>query len=518
MWAGTRRPEDGREPVRVSREDRGAHAPGTHRRWSGSRVPLNDAREPLVLSGLSSRRRKPEPSRRRSVAHARGHGDAENDARERGGEDRENARERRATRHGVGERVVEVRGDSHVQDIGTAREKLSRASAQAAGRGGARLRDPGDADSRRLAYSDSVRRALAMVALSVSTGAFAGSADGALRLVHLADGFERPVHVTTTASEPSRLYVVEQRGVVRLVERGRVRAAPFLDIRSLVSCCGEQGLLSLAFHPRYAANGRLYVNYTNRAGDTRVVEYRSDAARTRVRENTARVLLAVDQPYANHNGGQVAFGRDGFLYVAMGDGGGGGDPGNRAQDIRTRLGKLLRLNVGNGVARIVALGLRNPWRFSVDRASGALWIGDVGQGNREEIDIYRPGARGLENYGWRRYEGSSLFEPATRLRRPSRLVMPVHEYATYADGGCAVTGGFVYRGSLAPSARGRYFFGDYCNGRVSSFALRNGRRRDFRSHASLTVPGNLSSFGETASGELLLVSHGGGRIYRLGSS
>jgi glucose/arabinose dehydrogenase len=361
-----------------------------------------------------------------------------------------------------------------------------------------------------------VHRALALALVTFTAAVVAGPACGALRLVAVASGFERPVHVASTASEPSRLYVVEQAGVIRVVENGRVRAAPFLDIRDLVACCGEQGLLSLAFHPSYGRNGRLYIDYTNRAGDTRVVEYRANAARTRAVERTARRLLAVDQPYANHNGGQLAFGRDGFLYVGMGDGGSGGDPGNRAQSMRTRLGKLLRLDVRTRRARIVALGFRNPWRFSVDRRTGRFFIGDVGQGSREEIDVYRPHARGLENYGWRRYEGTLLYESGTRLYPRSRYVRPVHQYLTHGNGGCAITGGFVYRGSAVPSARGRYFFGDYCNGRVWSFVLRNGRRSDFRLHSGLTVPGNLSSFGEGARGELYLVSHNGGRIYRLG--
>ena len=363
-----------------------------------------------------------------------------------------------------------------------------------------------------------MRRGLAALAALVAAAVWSSSAAGALRLVSVAGGFEGPVHVASTASERGNLYVVEQRGVVRVVENGRVRSGSFLDIRGRVACCGEQGLLSLAFHPRYPSVPRVYVNYTNTAGDTRVVEYRVNAARTRALVGTARVLLAVDQPYANHNGGQIAFGPGGHLYVGMGDGGSGGDPENRAQNIRSRLGKLLRVNVRTRAARIVALGFRNPWRFSVDRATGRFWIGDVGQGSREEVDVWNPAARGLENYGWRRFEGTMLANGGTALYRRSRYVPPVHQYATHAAGGCAVTGGFVYRGSLVRSARGRYFFGDYCNGRVWSFVLRNGRRGGFTSHAGLTVPGNLSSFGEGPTGELFFVSHTGGRVYRLGAS
>jgi glucose/arabinose dehydrogenase len=345
----------------------------------------------------------------------------------------------------------------------------------------------------------------------------AAPATAAFRLVSVAGGLNAPVHAAATPSRPGEIYVVEQEGRIEVVTNGRVRPRPFLDISNIVVCCGERGLLSLAFHPRYRVNGRLYVNYTNNAGDTRVVEYRANAARTRVVESTARVLLAIDQPYSNHNGGQVLFGGDGYLYVPTGDGGSGGDPQNRAQNMRSRLGKLLRVNVSNRRTVIVALGLRNPWRVTRDRGTGRFFIGDVGQGSREEVDVWVPGARGLENYGWRRFEGTALHNGSTPLHRPSRYVPPVHQYATHANGGCAVTGGFVYRGSRVRSARGRYFFGDYCNGRVSSFVLRNGRRTDLRAHSGLTVPGNLSSFGETAAGELLFVSHGG-RLFRLGAS
>jgi glucose/arabinose dehydrogenase len=362
-----------------------------------------------------------------------------------------------------------------------------------------------------------VRRGLALLAVAAAAAVWTGPAAGAFRLVPVASGFDNPVHVAATPSEPGRLYVVEQDGVVRVVENGRVRAGSFLDIRSRVVSGGEQGLLSLAFHPRYPTVRRVYVNYTNNAGDTRVVEYRVNTARTRALVRTARVLLAIDQPYSNHNGGQIAFGRDGRLYVAMGDGGSGGDPGNRAQNIRSRLGKLLRVNLRTRATRIVALGFRNPWRFSVDPATGRFWLGDVGQGSREEVDVWNPGARGLENYGWRRFEGTVVHNGGTPLYRGSRYVRPVHEYPTHAGGGCAVTGGFVYRGSLVRSARGRYFFGDYCNGRVWSFVLRNGRRAGLRAHSALTVPGNLSSFGEGPTRELYLVSHGG-RIFRLGGS
>ena len=362
-----------------------------------------------------------------------------------------------------------------------------------------------------------MRRGLVVLIAVLAALAVAGPAMAAFRLVNVAGGFSAPVHATAAPGEPGRIYVVEQGGRVEVIENGRIRATPFLDISSRVSCCGERGLLSLAFHPRYRQNGRLYVNYTNNAGDTRVVGYRANAARTRAVPSTARLILALRQPYSNHNGGQILFGRDGYLYVPTGDGGSGGDPENRAQNMGSRLGKLLRVNPSNRRTSIVALGFRNPWRTTMDRATGRFYIGDVGQQAREEIDVWNPGARGLENYGWRRFEGTAVYSGSTPLRRPSRYVPPVHQY-THAGGACSVTGGFVYRGSLIRAARGRYFFGDYCTGRVSSFALRNGRRTGLRAHSGLTVPGNLSSFGETATGELLLLSHTGGRVYRLGTT
>ena len=242
---------------------------------------------------------------------------------------------------------------------------------------------------------------------------------------------------------------------------------PFLDISAQVSRGGEQGLLSMAFHPRYASNGRFYVNYTNTNGDTRVVRYRvSSADPDRAAASTARVLLRVDQPYNNHNGGQLQFGPDGRLWVGMGDGGSGGDPQGRAQDSRSRLGKMLRVNVGTSPARVsvYAKGLRNPWRFSFDRATGALWIGDVGQNAWEEIDYLRPGRPAGANFGWNAYEGTHVYDAAVaaRLNRSS-LTWPVSQYSHSV--GYSVTGGYVYRGTAIPSLRGFYVFADY-SGRV----------------------------------------------------
>jgi glucose/arabinose dehydrogenase len=351
-----------------------------------------------------------------------------------------------------------------------------------------------------------------------------GSADGAsssarepaqatgalrLRLVRVQGTFVQPLHVASTRSEPNRIYVVEKAGRIRVVENGRLLTTPFLDIRGLVgSESNEQGLLSVAFHPRYATNRLFYVDYTDKSGDTRVVEYRArkGAAPAKVRE-----LLFVDQPFANHNGGQLAFGPDGDLYVGMGDGGGGGDPDENAQDLGSRLGKLLRLDVDRAGAdwQIVGYGLRNPWRFAFDRKTGDLYIADVGQSAWEELDFTPRSSPGLENYGWDAREGKHPYEDE-QPNPAGRLIDPIYEYNHSM--GCSVTGGFVYRGTKVPAARGRYFFGDYCTGFVWSLFVRDGKAVAVRRHP-FTVDA-LASFGEGPTGELYLVSLNG-QIYRL---
>jgi glucose/arabinose dehydrogenase len=269
---------------------------------------------------------------------------------------------------------------------------------------------------------------------------------------------------------------------------------------------GEQGLLSLAFDPDYESTGLFYVDYTDTNGDTRVVEYHADdtGAPTKTRD-----LLFVDQPYANHNGGQLAFGPDGRLYVGMGDGGSGGDPENRAQNLDEQLGKLLSTDpVGAGSWRTEGYGLRNPWRFSFDRETGDLWIGDVGQGEWEEIDHTPADSPGLENYGWDAYEGTHVYEDKDPNPAGS-LVMPVYEYSH--DEGCSVTGGYVYRGEAVPAAQGRYFFGDYCSGTVWSLVLEGGKARDVEKVGKID---QLSAFGLDAAGELYAVSLDG-KLYEL---
>jgi glucose/arabinose dehydrogenase len=346
----------------------------------------------------------------------------------------------------------------------------------------------------------------AACALASAAPCTADRADATFR--PYASGLSAITYITSNRAEPRRLYVVEQDGRIVYLINGRVRGT-FLDLRNAVVSGGEQGLLSLAFHPAYARNHRFYVNYTDRNGDTRVVEFRSRNGRG-VR-STARQLLFVGQPYANHNGGQLQFGPDGLLYVGMGDGGSAGDPQNRAQNLSQKLGKLLKANATarRPTWRVAAYGLRNPWRFSFD-TNGDLYIADVGQGEWEEID-YRERAQlnTLANYGWNLYEGRARYRSGS-VNSAGQLVFPIHVYS-HANGACSVTGGYVYRGRAAPASVGRYFFGDYCNGAVWSLRVVNGEATDVRREGSIS---SVTTFGEDAARNLY-AGTGSGRIFRL---
>ena len=361
-------------------------------------------------------------------------------------------------------------------------------------------------------YARTVRRVAVLAALvcgAIAVGSSLAATGGNVRLVPVVRGLEQPVVAAQAPGEPRRLYVVEQPGRIRIVENGRLRAAPFLDIRSLVQFGGEQGLLGLAFSPSYARDGTFYVNYSLRpSGDTVIARYR--ASNGRVVAGSATTILRVEQPYSNHNGGNLAFGPDGRLWVGLGDGGSGGDPENRAQDMDTLLGKMFRLDVRQAQPQpdIVALGLRNPWRYSFDRKTGVLWIGDVGQGEIEEIDrLARPGTD-LVNFGWDVYEGRSRFED--KALGTGRLVQPVAQYTHGA--GCSVTGGYVYRGPSIPRINGRYVYGDYCSGTIWTVPATGSAVRRERVRV-----GGLSSFGEGLRGELYAVSHEG-VVYRFARS
>jgi glucose/arabinose dehydrogenase len=354
-----------------------------------------------------------------------------------------------------------------------------------------------------------VMAAVCAIAVPLASG---GPQRATYRFVRIATGLAEPVFVTAPKTEPQNLYVVEQAGRIRVLVNGRLRTQPFLDIRSQVQSGGEQGLLSMAFHPNYAKNHRFFVYFNARNGDIHVVEYRSNGMRA-VPGSARLRLVARHRENANHNGGQLEFGPDGLLYTGTGDGGGGGDQHNYSQNLSVLLGKLLRLNVNKAGAKwqLAAYGLRNPWRFSFDRATGDLYIGDVGQNAWEEIDFRsRAGVRKLTNYGWSVYEGLVKFKSA-RLTPGGKLVFPVTVY-NHSGGDCSVSGGYVYRGAAVPAAKGRYFYGDYCTGKIWSLRISGGRAITVRREA-LNISG-LSSFGEDARGELYAVSLEG-RIYRL---
>jgi glucose/arabinose dehydrogenase len=353
-------------------------------------------------------------------------------------------------------------------------------------------------------------RRLLGVGLVVLGLAAPAAADAALRIVPVARNFSSPI--LATAPQGSRaLFVIQQDGRVYRIASGR--RTLFLDVRSIVSSGGERGLLGLAFHPNYPTDNRFWIHYTNRNGDTRVARLRANGTRTRALRGTLRVALRIVQPYSNHNGGQLAFGPDGRLYLGMGDGGSGCDPEERAQSLTTRLGKILRLNLGTGRWTIWVYGVRNMWRFSFDRGSGDFYGGDVGQSNREEID-YVPASDldELLNFGWDVFEGE-LQDTCenTGLVTAGRLVAPILTYGR--SDGITVVGGHVYRGTRLPSEVGRYFYGDL-DGSVWSFRVAGGNAVQ-RREEPFTVS-SLVSFGQTGRGELLLVSHDG-TIYRLAS-
>jgi glucose/arabinose dehydrogenase len=333
--------------------------------------------------------------------------------------------------------------------------------------------------------------------------------------------FERPVFLTAAPGNATRLYVVEQAGTIRAFEAtvDAAAAAVFLDLREKVSRRGEEeGLLGLAFHPEYARNGLFYVYYSARGTPRQIVaQYRASADRTTADPASERVLLEMPDPWRNHNGGMLAFGPDQMLYIGTGDGGAAGDPKNSGQRLDTLLGKILRVTADGGVppdnpfvgragarGEIWAWGLRNPWRFSFDRATGALWAGDVGQNRWEEIEVIVKGG----NYGWRLFEGGEEFDNL-KGAKASDFIAPVATYGR--DDGCSVTGGYVYRGAAMPALRGQYFYADYCSGKVWALPATGTGKRAGRLVANVHTP---SSFGEDAAGELYITSFDGG-LYRL---
>lgn len=344
------------------------------------------------------------------------------------------------------------------------------------------------------------------------------SAPGPPRLVRVASGLDQPDYVTHSGDGSGRLFIVEQPGRIKVLLPGSSTPALFLDISAKVLSGGERGLLGLAFHPRFASNGRFFVDYTRQPdGATVIAEYRQSAGNPNAADTAEIAILTIAQPFPNHNGGMLAFGNDSFLYIGVGDGGSANDPGNRAQNTDELLGKILRIDVdhpgagapysspsdnpffgpGAGRDEIYALGLRNPWRFSFDRNTGALYVGDVGQDAREEVDIVTRGG----NYGWRIREGSLCTGIDASLCAAAGLAGPITEY-DHTGGRCSIIGGYVYRGSRSALPQRAYLFGDYCTGEM--YLWQNGTR------TLLMQSGlNIASFGEDQSGELYVVGLGG---------
>ncbi len=352
-----------------------------------------------------------------------------------------------------------------------------------------------------------------------------------IALEQVTTGFRRPVYLTH-AGDPTQVYVVEQKGLIQLVVNGQIQPTPFLDITDRVgSRASEQGLLSVAFPPDFADSHVFYVNYTDRRGDTVIARFRlSEDNPMQADPNSEQIVLQIDQPANNHNGGQLQFGPDGYLYIGMGDGGRGGDPWGNAQNLSVLLGKMLRIDVtgvetyaipadnpfvgqDNARSEIWAWGLRNPWRFSFDRATGDLYIADVGQNRIEEVDFQPADSPGGENYGWDIMEGSACFEPPQGCD-PTGLVMPVVEYDH--KWGCSITGGYVYRGTQYPQLNGIYFYGDFCSGRI--WGLKQTPSGEWLSAPLLEAGIQISSFGEDANGEIYVLDYSSGTVYHLVSA
>jgi glucose/arabinose dehydrogenase len=361
------------------------------------------------------------------------------------------------------------------------------------------------------------------------------SADNSsFKFTRIASGLQSPLYLTDAGDGSGRLFIVEQAGRIRVVKNGTLLAVPFLDIRSLVESGGERGLLSVAFHPQFKTNGVFVVDYTRASntpadvGDTMIARYTASPTSDVAVRTSGRALLVISQPQANHNGGLVKFGPDGHLYIGMGDGGAGGDVGSghapegNGQSLKTLLGKVLRIdvgatgpytvpadnpNLGAGARReIWAYGVRNPWRFSFDRATGDLYIADVGQNRWEEIDFQPASSTGGVNYGWPVWEGTHRYSSGAA---PAGDTKPIAEYG-HVNGACSVTGGYVYRGAKIPALSGFYIFGDYCNGHLWTLVKLGGA---WRLSSLRDTPYLITSFGEDSAGELYLMDQKGA-VYR----
>ncbi len=375
------------------------------------------------------------------------------------------------------------------------------------------------------------RRHLALLLLGVAchspadeTGGSGPPGDLQLALERVVGGLSSPLYLTSPAGD-NRLFVVEQPGRIRIVRSGQLLTQPFLDITAKVASGGERGLLSMAFHPDYAHNGFLYVDYTDRNGDTRVERYRVSADANVADAASSHQILFQAQPFANHNGGLVRFGPDGRFYIGLGDGGSAGDPQGNGQNRNTLLGKILRIDVDGADPyaipadnpfvhatgtrpEIWAYGLRNPWRYAFDATGEQLYIADVGQADWEEVDI-APASTGGLNYGWNTMEGRHCYNRSQC--DDISLTLP---YLEYDHGqGCSITGGVVYRGQAIPRLAGHYLYSDYCSGFLRSFRFVSGALLD-RTDWNLPIPNGVLSFGQDAAGEVYVMT-GGGDVFRI---
>jgi len=377
-------------------------------------------------------------------------------------------------------------------------------------------------------------RLTALAILSFISPDFSGAA-----VVQVISGLDQPVRLVAPVGD-SRIFVVERTGLIRIFDQQGMELGTFLDISNQTSTFSERGLLGLAFAPDYEQSGRFYINFTDLQGDTRIARYTvSEENENLADPSTQEIILTVDQPYANHNGGHLEFGPDNMLYIGLGDGGSSGDPQNRAQNDQVLLGKMLRLDVNVPVGYAVpgdnpfvgfaprdeiwAKGLRNPWCFSFDRATGDLYIADVGQGDEEEVDVQPVSSAGGENYGWRLMEGNLCYNPPSDCNDGS-LTLPIH---TYTRGGspfrCAISGGYVYRGALMPSLTGQYFFADYCSNQIWSLTWTEvgGLGAVIDQTADMTPSGgygSVASFGQDGLGELYILDMDRGLAFRIVSS
>ncbi len=368
-----------------------------------------------------------------------------------------------------------------------------------------------------------------------------GTALGQMTTERVAVGLDRPVYATAPTGDTERLFIVEQSGRVRILRNGSLLLDPFLDLSDLTNASGEQGLLGLAFAPDYALSGFFFVYFTDLAGDSQLMRFAVSIGDPDLADpDSGSELLTIDQPFSNHNGGNIAFSPlDGMLYIGLGDGGAGGDPGDRAQNPQELLGKMLRIDVSDPQGtytvptdnpfvddpdtrdEIWALGLRNPYRFAFDTLNSDLYIADVGQSAWEEVDFQPAGSSGGENYGWRVMEGNHCFNPPNDCEQTG-LTLPIHEYDH--DDGCSITGGFVYRGQAIASLAGRYLFGDYCSERIWSLRVVDGVATDLQDVTAQLAPTEsgqtidaIVGFGQDGNGELYIIDRQGslGEIYKI---